>query len=169
MQYHQLRKLVQALQVSCHLYPLLRLWSLLADSEKKRIQAFETKCLRKHPRISHLEHKTNDWVRSKINFRVCPQEPLLATDKRWKLAWFGHVTRHDSLSRAPWRVGDAVVFEWYREAWGHCARNTPERFLHPFRPLHWNGVVYHERSECFGPGISEKNRTNIKSQLRKAK
>ena len=99
MQYHQLRKLVQALQVSCHLYPLLRLWSLLADSEKKRIQAFETKCLRKHPRISHLEHKTNDWVRSKINFRVGPQEPLLATDKRWKLAWFGHVTRHDSLSK----------------------------------------------------------------------
>ena len=42
---------------------------------------------------------TNDWVQSKINFLVGPQEPLLATVKRWKLAWFGHVTRHDSLSK----------------------------------------------------------------------
>ena len=28
---------------------------------------------------------------------VGPQEPLLATIKRQKLAWFGHVTSHDSL------------------------------------------------------------------------
>ena len=27
------------------------------------------------------------------------REPLLATVKRRKLAWFGHVTRHDSLSK----------------------------------------------------------------------
>ena len=43
--------------------------------------------------------KTNDWVRSKINFPVGPQAPLLATAKRQKLASFGHVTRHDSLSK----------------------------------------------------------------------
>ena len=60
-------------------------WTLLADSEK-RIQAFKTKCMRKLLRISYLEHKTNNWVRSKINFLVGPQEPLLATVKRWKLA-----------------------------------------------------------------------------------
>ena len=34
-------------------------WTLLADSEKK-IQAFEAECLRKRPRTSYLEHKTND-------------------------------------------------------------------------------------------------------------
>ena len=73
-------------------------WTLLADSEK-RIQTFETKCLRKLLCISYLEHKTNDWVWSKINFPVGPQKPLLATVKRRKLAWFGHVTRHDSLSK----------------------------------------------------------------------
>ena len=28
-----------------------------------------------------------------------PQEPLLATVRRWKLAWFRHVTHHDSLSK----------------------------------------------------------------------
>ena len=38
-------------------------------------------------------------VRSKINFLVGPKEPLLATVKRLKLAWFGHVTRHDGLSK----------------------------------------------------------------------
>ena len=56
---------------------------------------------------------TNNWVQSKINFLVGPQEPLLATVKRWKLAWFRHTTRHDGLSktilRAPWRVGYAIV------------------------------------------------------------
>ena len=43
--------------------------------------------------------KTNDWVRSKINFPVGPQEPPLTTVKRWKLEWFEYVTHHDSLSK----------------------------------------------------------------------
>ena len=33
--------------------------TMLADTEKKRIQAFETKCMRKLLRISNLGHKTN--------------------------------------------------------------------------------------------------------------
>ena len=40
-----------------------------ADSEK-RIQAFEIKCMRKPVPIFHLEHKTNDWSRSKMNLLV---------------------------------------------------------------------------------------------------
>ena len=55
-------------------------WTLLADSEK-RTQAFKTKCLRKLLCISSLEHKTNDWVQSKINFLVGPQKPLLALSR----------------------------------------------------------------------------------------
>ena len=55
--------------------------------------------MRKLLRISYLEHKTKDRVRSKINFLVGPQEPLLAAVKRRKHARFGHVTRHDSLSK----------------------------------------------------------------------
>ena len=55
--------------------------------------------MRKLVRISYLEHKTNHWVQSKINFLMGLQEPLLATVRRWKLAWLGHVTRHDSLSK----------------------------------------------------------------------
>ena len=56
-------------------------WTLLADSEK-RIQAFETNCLRKLLRISYLEHKPNDLVRSKINSLVGPQTPLQTTKKQ---------------------------------------------------------------------------------------
>ena len=33
--------------------------------------------MRKLLRISYFEHKTNDWVRSKINFLVAPQKPVL--------------------------------------------------------------------------------------------
>ena len=56
--------------------------------------------MRKLVRISYLEHKTNHWVQSKINFLMGLQEPLLATVKRRKLAWFGHDTHHDSLYKA---------------------------------------------------------------------
>ena len=81
---------------------------------KERIQAFETKCKKKLLRISYLEHQTNGWVRSKINFFVGPLEPLPATVKKQKLAWFGHVTCHTTACpkppfRAPWRVGEAVA------------------------------------------------------------
>ena len=54
--------------------------TLLAASEE-RIQAFESKSLRKLLCTSYLEHKTNDWVRSKINFIVGPQQPLLSLSR----------------------------------------------------------------------------------------
>ena len=90
-------KLYKSLVISILLYAC-ETWTLLADSEKG-IQAFEIKSMRKLHGICYLEHMTNDWVRSKINVLVGPQEPLLATVKRRKLAWFGQVTRRDSLSK----------------------------------------------------------------------
>ena len=90
-------RLYQSLVVSILLYGC-ETWTLLADSEK-RIQAFETKCLRKLLGISYHEHKTNDYVRKKIRDLMGPQEPLLATVRRRKLAWFGHLTRHNTLSK----------------------------------------------------------------------
>ena len=65
---------------------------------KKRIQVFETKSLRKCLLASYLELKTNDWMRDKINFPVGPQESLLATVRRRKLAWVGLVICLISLS-----------------------------------------------------------------------
>ena len=96
VQHHQVHKQIQALQVPCHLHAPP--WLLNVDPEK-RIQALETKCLRKLLLISFLEHTTNDLVRSKINVLVGPQEILLATVTKQELVWLGHVTRHDSLSR----------------------------------------------------------------------
>ena len=71
-------KLYESLVTSILLYGC-QTWTLLADSEK-RVQ------VRKFLRISYLEHKTNDWVRSKISSLMGPQEPFLATVRRRKLA-----------------------------------------------------------------------------------
>ena len=89
-------KLYKSLVTSILLYSC-ETWTLLADVEK-RIQSSKTKGMNKLFHISYLEHKTNDRMRSKINFLLSPQKPLLATVKRWKLAWFRHVTCHNSLS-----------------------------------------------------------------------
>ena len=39
------------------------------------------------------------WCGARSNSLVSPQEPLLASVKGRKLAWFGDATRHDSLSK----------------------------------------------------------------------
>lgn len=90
-------RLYKSLVVSVLLYGC-ETWTLLADMER-RLQAFETKCLRRLLGISYLDRKTNDFVRSEVQKRVGHQEPLLATIKRRKLAWFGHITRHTTLSK----------------------------------------------------------------------
>ena len=79
----------------------------------KRIQGFQTKCLRKLLCISYLEHKINNWVRSKVNFLVGPQEPLVVVVKRRTLAWLGmsHATTASPKPsfRVPRRLGDVMV------------------------------------------------------------
>ena len=67
VQHHQLRK--QVLSSTSLLSPpsssvaVKHEPRLPTPGEKKMIQAFEPKCLRKLLRLSYLEHKTNDWVR----------------------------------------------------------------------------------------------------------
>ena len=83
---------------------------------------------------------TSDWVRSKFISLAGPQKPLLATVKRWKLAWFGHVTCPDSLSKTILQGtleggGDAVVGSgnagWTTSKGGHpcpcqnCSQPSP--------------------------------------------
>ena len=75
-QHHQLAskyKLYKSLVTSILVYGC-EAWALFAHSEEK-IQAFETKCPRKFLRISYMEHKTNDWVRKKINLLLNALEP----------------------------------------------------------------------------------------------
>ena len=90
-------KLYKSLVLSVVLYGC-ESWTLTADMER-RLQAFEYKCYRRILRISYRQHKTNLYVRNKIEMYAGVQEPLLSLVKRRKLAWFGHVCRHDSLSK----------------------------------------------------------------------
>ena len=90
-------KLFKSLVLSILLYGC-ESWTLSAELEK-RIQAFEMKSYRRLLHISWAEHKTNVYVRGRITALAGPQEPLLATIRRRKLAWFGHVTRHNTLSK----------------------------------------------------------------------
>ena len=66
---------------------------------KRRLQAFEYKSYRRLLHISYRDHVTNEHVRQTVENFVGPQEPLLATVKRRKLAFYGHVTRHSSLCK----------------------------------------------------------------------
>ena len=73
-------------------------WTLPPDSEKKD-PGFRNQVHEETSPYLLLEHKTNECMWSKSQLRLGPREPLLATVKKGKLAWFGHVTRHDSLSK----------------------------------------------------------------------
>ena len=57
-------------------------------------------------------------MRSKINFLAGPQESLLATVRRRKLALFRHFTRHDSLSGTI--LKDTLEGGWHRGRQRKC-------------------------------------------------
>ena len=77
---------------------MARLKRIRRNNAMNLASKFPKKWLWKLHRISDLEHETNDYALSKINFLVGPQEPVSATVKRRKLTRFRHVTRDDSLS-----------------------------------------------------------------------
>ena len=89
-------KLNKALVLSILLYGC-ESWTLTAELEK-RIQAFEMKCLRRVLGVAWTERKTNKFVRWQVELAAGTQELLLATAKRRKLQWYGHVTRHSTMA-----------------------------------------------------------------------
>ena len=110
LQYHQLRKQGQAVQVSCHFHPPPWLWNMdLACWLWKKDPCFRNQV---HEETSSYL-LLGDWVWKKINFLLGPQEPLLATVMWQKRAWFcmSHATTASPKPsfRAPGRVDDAVV------------------------------------------------------------
>ena len=103
-QHYQLCKQVQALQVPCLFHPSLWLWDMNRAcwlSRKGPGPRPSARRKKEKKQLLHIysEHKASDWVQNKINCLVGPQERLLSTVKRQKLAWFGHVTCLDSLSK----------------------------------------------------------------------
>ena len=49
--------------------------------------------------ISWKDRKTNEFLQRGIKARAGQQENLLGIGKRRKLAWFGHISRHNSLAK----------------------------------------------------------------------
>ena len=63
--------------------------------------AVENKCMRRILQISYLEQMTNEYVWDRINSVAGRQQTIIITTiKRRKMAWFGHVLRHDTLTKA---------------------------------------------------------------------
>ena len=73
-------------------------WTLNANITMK-MQAFENKSHRKLLCITYKEGKTNIFVKNKINTQIGTFEPLLQTIRRRKLKWFGHSSRHNSITK----------------------------------------------------------------------
>ena len=68
-------------------------------NEKKKISVFENKGHRRLLEINYRQRKTNAYVKETITILVGKYEPLLTTIKRKKLSYYGHLCRHDSLSK----------------------------------------------------------------------
>ena len=66
---------------------------------QRRIQAMEMRCYRKTLHISYKNHVTNEEVRAKIQQVTGPHEDLLTIVKRYKLQWYGHVSRSSGLAK----------------------------------------------------------------------
>ena len=73
-------------------------WALTAELEK-RMQAFEMRCYWRLLNIPYKDHVTNEEIRRKIQAAIGEYNELLTLVKKWKLRWFGHVSRSSGLAK----------------------------------------------------------------------
>ena len=90
-------KLIRSLVISVFLYAC-ESWTLTAQVEKTT-QAFELRCYQRLLYISYKDHVTNEEVRRKIQAAIGEYDELLTLVKKWKLRWFGHVSRSSGLAK----------------------------------------------------------------------
>ena len=89
---------MRALVITIFLYAC-ETWTLTAELQR-RIQSLEFRCFRKILGISYKDRVTNEHVRKTIIEHIIgPYEDLLATVRRRKLKWYGHVTRSYCLTK----------------------------------------------------------------------
>ena len=62
------------------------------------MQAFENKSHRKLLCITYREGKTNIFMRNRINTLIGTFVTLLQTIRRRNLKWFGHTSKHNSIT-----------------------------------------------------------------------
>ena len=90
-------KLMCSLVISVFLYDC-ESWTSTAELEK-RTQAFEMRCYRRLLNISYKDHLTNEDIRRKIQAAIGEYDKLLTLAKKWKLRWFGHVSRSSGIAK----------------------------------------------------------------------
>ena len=90
-------RLMRSLVLSIFLYAC-ESWTLTKDLER-RIQATEMRCFRRFLGISYKDRITNEEVINRIHGIIGPYEDLLATVKKRKLKFYGHITRSSGLSK----------------------------------------------------------------------
>ena len=73
-------------------------WTLTAELEK-RMQAFEMRCYQKLLNISYQANNTNEEVHRKIQAAIGQYDELLTLVKKWKIRWFGHISRSSGLAK----------------------------------------------------------------------
>ena len=67
-------------------------------SREKKL-AFEMRCLQRLFNISYKYHVTNKEVCRKIQAAIGEHDKLLTLVKKWKLRWFGHVSKSSGLAK----------------------------------------------------------------------
>ena len=90
-------KLMQTLILSTFLYAC-ESWTLIAETER-RIQALEMRCYRRLLNISYKGHVTNEEVRNRIQNAIGVHDDLLTMVKKWKLRWYGHISRSSGMAK----------------------------------------------------------------------
>ena len=72
--------------------------TLTAEIER-RIQALEMRCYRRLLNISYKDHVTNEEVRNRIQNAIGVHDDLLTMVKKWKLRWYGHISRSSGMAK----------------------------------------------------------------------
>ena len=67
-------------------------------SREKKL-AFEMRCYPKLFNISYKDHATNKEVCKKIQAAIGEYDKLLILVKKWKLRWFGQITKSSGLAK----------------------------------------------------------------------
>ena len=74
------------------------------SNKEKRIIAFENKAHRRLLEINYQQMKTNKYVNEAIIKLVGKFEPLISTIKRRKMSYYGHIYRHNSMTKTIMQV-----------------------------------------------------------------
>ena len=90
-------KLIRTLILSTFLYAC-ESWTLTAEIERK-FQALEMRCYRRLLNISYKDHVTNEEVRNRIQNAIGVHDDLLTMVKKWKLRWYGHISRSSGMAK----------------------------------------------------------------------